>query len=330
MKYTFLLTIIMTFTVSFALNGQDNTFNGTTDNNWDNASNWNTGKVPPSHIVQKITIAADCVVPASNFTNYTFAEGSTFQINTSITFTNNGTGTWTMNGIYDKNGTYNGNLVIKGTIEPGINTSNWVCGDSVIYDGQTYATVQIGGQCWMAENLNIGIKINSNSTTDNQTDNNVVEKYCYNNNEANCDTFGGLYQWNEMMQYTTVESTQGVCPTGWHLPSDGEWTTLIDGLGGTGSNTGSKMASNSALWIDGALENNPEFGTSGLAIFPAGYREYSGSFSSKSNNTILWSSSEGYYNSTWWDRRLHNSSTDVGRYCDNGEEYGFSIRCIRD
>jgi len=320
--------------ISITLNAQDNTFNGTTDNNWDNASNWSTGKVPPVHIVQKITIAADCAVPSSNSTDYTFTEGSTFQINSGITFNNNGTGTWTMNGTYDKDGTYVGNLVINGTIAPGTNADTWQCGDPVIYDGKSYATVQIGGQCWMAENLDIGTMISGGS---NQTDNNIIEKYCYNNDAANCATYGGLYQWNEMMQYTTVESTQGVCPTGWHLPSDSEWKTLemqlgmtqaqADATGYRGTNEGSKMAGNEPLWYNGALDSDPAFGTSGLAVLPAGYRFTNGSFYYLSSYAILWSSTEN--GSYAWDRYLLYVNTDVGRsYYTKAN--GVSVRCVRD
>ncbi len=79
----------------------------------------------------------------------------------------------------------------------------------VNYDGQIYNTVQIGYQCWMAENLNIGTMIPG---TSNMANNGVIEKYCYNNTTANCNTYGGLYQWNEMMAYTTQQGTSR------HLP----------------------------------------------------------------------------------------------------------------
>ena len=102
------------------------------------------------------------------------------------------------------------------------NKDGRTCG-TITYGGQTYQTVIIGTQCWMKENLNIGVPILGSSY---QTDNGTLEKYCYNNNASNCDTYGGLYQWDEMMQYVTTEGTQGICPTGWHLPSDAEWCIL--------------------------------------------------------------------------------------------------------
>ncbi|MCD4735657.1 MAG: hypothetical protein K8R53_06405, partial [Bacteroidales bacterium] len=89
------------------------------------------------------------------------------------------------------------------------------------YGGQIYPTVQIGYQCWMAEDLNHGTMIPGGASMSN---NGVVEKYCYNNDPYNCDTLGGtFYQWNEAMNYISGESGQGICPDGWHLPSDAEW-----------------------------------------------------------------------------------------------------------
>ena len=93
----------------------------------------------------------------------------------------------------------------------------------VEYEGQIYNTVQIGTQCWLRENLNVGTKINGNQT---QTNNGIIEKYCYDDIEANCTAYGGLYQWNEMMQYVTNEGVQGICPLGWHIPTDGEWCAV--------------------------------------------------------------------------------------------------------
>ena len=89
----------------------------------------------------------------------------------------------------------------------------------------------------MAENLNVGTRINGSGS---QTNNSTIEKYCYDDNEANCTTYGGLYQWDESMQYSTMPGVQGICPTGWHLPTDAEWTTLTTYLGGEGIAGGKK------------------------------------------------------------------------------------------
>jgi len=99
-------------------------------------------------------------------------------------------------------------------------------------DNKYYSTVRIGDQCWMAENLNIGTKLYFDYYEFNtSTDNSIIEKYCYNSLESNCDTYGGMYQWNEAMNYITTEGAQGICPDGWHIPSLDDWTTLTTYIG---------------------------------------------------------------------------------------------------
>src|SRR5690606_9545464 len=92
-----------------------------------------------------------------------------------------------------------------------------------------------------------------------QIANDIVEKYCYDNLRANCNTYGGLYQWSEAMQYLTVESTRGICPVGFHIPSDDDWKILelhlgmtpieVDQLGFRGTSQGSQLADNEPLWL---------------------------------------------------------------------------------
>jgi uncharacterized protein (TIGR02145 family) len=101
-------------------------------------------------------------------------------------------------------------------------------------DHNYYNVVKIGNQTWMAENLNTGRFI---TTGNNQTNNNIVEKYCYGNTYANCSISGGYYKWDEMMQYQPQDSgktgiRRGVCPVGWHIPTQFELYTLEDNAGG--------------------------------------------------------------------------------------------------
>ena len=96
-------------------------------------------------------------------------------------------------------------------------------------DGKMYNTVQIGTQCWMAENLSAGHQIDSTKMASN---NDTIEKYCFHDNPALCDEYGALYSWDEIMQYTTTPGVQGICPAGWHIPTDAEQTILVDFLGG--------------------------------------------------------------------------------------------------
>ncbi len=104
--------------------------------------------------------------------------------------------------------------------------SIFTCGDTLIdiRDSLRYPTADINGQCWMAANLNYGSTIASSQM---QRDNCVNEKYCYNDNPANCTSYGGLYQWNEMMRHFTDEAEQGLCPPGWHIPTEADWNTLF-------------------------------------------------------------------------------------------------------
>ncbi|MCD4737610.1 MAG: hypothetical protein K8R53_16335 [Bacteroidales bacterium] len=95
--------------------------------------------------------------------------------------------------------------------------------DSLLYEGQWYHTIQVGGQCWLKENMNVGEMISGNQT---QTNNGTIEKYCYANSTAKCDELGGLYIWDELMQYSTEQRARGICPEGWHIPTDEEFKVL--------------------------------------------------------------------------------------------------------
>ena len=102
----------------------------------------------------------------------------------------------------------------------------FTCGNDLtdFRDNQVYPTILIGTQCWMQKNLNYG---NVLQGTISQTDNCVNEKYCYNDDAANCTKYGGLYQWDEMMAYEVVPGSQGLCPPGWHVPTETEWGALF-------------------------------------------------------------------------------------------------------
>lgn len=89
--------------------------------------------------------------------------------------------------------------------------------------GYLVPVVAIGTQVWMSENLNVGEMVNSGT---NQTNNSKVQKYCWDNNPANCEIDGGLYQWDEMMNYNTAEGSQGICPNGWRIPTTVDFEQL--------------------------------------------------------------------------------------------------------
>ena len=211
----------------------------------------------------------------------------------------------------------------------------FVCGSSFTdsRDMQSYTTVQIGTQCWMAENLNIGTMINGNL---NQTNNGTIEKYCYSNNTGNCKTYGGLYQWDEMMQYVTTEGVQGICPTGWHLPTDDEWKTMemylgmtqaqADGTGYRGTDEGGKLKETGTThWIS---PNTGATNSSGFTALPGGNRYSYGSFLYLGDFGYWWSSSE-YSGTDAWFRGLGYNYSQVDRN-NSSKAYGFSVRCLKD
>ena len=95
---------------------------------------------------------------------------------------------------------------------------------TVSYGGQVYNTIQLGDQCWLKENLNIGTRINASQTADGS--NGTIEKYCWNDDSQFCDDYGGLYNWDELMQGSTAAGVQGICPTGWHVPTFADYSVL--------------------------------------------------------------------------------------------------------
>lgn len=126
---------------------------------------------------------------------------------------------------------------------------------AVEYGGRTYRTVGLGNQCWLEENLDIGVMIDSLQEA---ADNNIIEKYCYENDPENCAIYGGLYQWNELMQFTTTPGGQGICPPGWHIPTREEFAILDTTVGihfGTG---GFAALLGGVRTVDGSFARGPE------------------------------------------------------------------------
>ena len=199
-------------------------------------------------------------------------------------------------------------------------------------DGNVYNTVQIGTQCWMKENLNIGTRIDG---VNNQTNNSTIEKYCYNNDENNCNIYGGLYQWNEMMQYVTTEKTKGICPTGWHVPSDDEWKLLEFYLGMSptelndtlwrGNDEGDKLKEiGTEHWHE---PNTGASNSSGFTAIPGAYLT-SGIFDNIGYSGCWWSSTN--YNA--WDaieRVVAYNNYGIFRWHFD-KRNGDSVRCVKD
>ena len=196
------------------------------------------------------------------------------------------------------------------------------CGDSLEYGGQYYNTVLIGDQCWFKENLNIGTRINGGV---NQANNSVIEKYCYGNQTSNCDVYGGLYQWDETMQYSTIEGVRGICPEGWHIPTAGEFTTLITFLGGENVAGGAMKEVGTVHW---APPNTGATNSSGFTGLPGGLWNSNGYFDYFPLAAWFWSSSQAStYESNMCNLFYTNTSAFTGSILKSN---GFSVRCIKD
>jgi len=165
-------------------------------------------------------------------------------------------------------------------------------------DGKTYKTVKIGNQTWMAENL--AYKPSSGNY------------WAYDNSSSNVAKYGYLYDWR---------TARKVCPTGWHLPSDAEWSQLTDFVG---SNPGTKLKAKNG-WSS-AGKGTDDFGFSAL---PGGYRSISGDFRNIGYYGHWWTALYGGAANAWY-RSLNGNGGDVGSYYDFGIEVGFSVRCVRD
>jgi uncharacterized protein (TIGR02145 family) len=178
-----------------------------------------------------------------------------------------------------------------------------------VRDNQQYPTINLGSQCWMAANLNFGFQILATSM---QRDNCRVEKYCLNDIPANCTTLGGLYQWDEMMQFAAVAGIQGLCPPGWHIPSENEWNTLFN------------------LYISNGFAGAPlkTTGYSGFNAFLNGIRFDNRVWNFDTFATFLWSStSQGPYKA--WAHAMNSFNPSVSYYPANRSN-AFYIRCIKN
>jgi uncharacterized protein (TIGR02145 family) len=183
-------------------------------------------------------------------------------------------------------------------------------------DGRAYQTVKIGNYWWMAENLNYGTRIDGSK---NQTSNGIIEKYCYDNLESNCSAHGGLYQWDEMMNYTTFPVNQGICPAGWHVPSDEEWKELEIFLGMSEADanlTGFRGTDQGTQLKSG--------GSSGFNASLDGYMTTPNNFLNGGAGNCFWTATDIYA------RYLLNSRTDVYRWNTPLKTYGLSLRCMMD
>lgn len=210
-------------------------------------------------------------------------------------------------------------------------------------DNQDYRWVKIGNQTWMAENLNTGTMLTGKSS--NSYNNGIIEKYCYNDLESNCDKYGGLYKWDEIMNYQGSSSLnpsgiRGICPDGWHIPSDEEWNELERFLGmseydinlwGLNSRGGDCLIGNLLRstygWELRQEYESQGYDSFGFNILPSGERSYVNlGYYEMNRAAYYWTatlhSTQAYYRSFSPDR------FNMRSYVYN--EIGFSVRCVKD
>jgi uncharacterized protein (TIGR02145 family) len=195
----------------------------------------------------------------------------------------------------------------------------------VTFDGYTYSIVEYpNGQAWMRENLRTTVYANgdpiSNITDNVQWVNLTTGAWVHYNNDSQFENpYGKLYNWY------TVADQRNVCPTGWHVPNDAEWTVLTNYLGADSVAGGKMKSTGTQYWLSPNTDATNESGFSGL---PGGSRFFNGTFNSIGENGLWWSSTE-YDTNNAWGRYLGYNGGNVGRYF-NYKDLGLSVRCLRD
>lgn len=193
-------------------------------------------------------------------------------------------------------------------------------------EGNTYKTVKIGTQWWMAENLktatyNDGSPIPLVTDDDEWSNlrNNSAPGYCwYNNNNSNKEVYGALYNWYAV-------STGKLCPTGWHVPSDSDWYILTSFLNQPHGNIGGKLKeTGTSHWLS---PNTDATNESLFTALPGGLRM--NGFVAIGSYGNWWSSTEGNRLYSAWYRFLMHDTGGIGRL-ENGTSMGYSVRCVKD
>jgi uncharacterized protein (TIGR02145 family) len=222
-------------------------------------------------------------------------------------------------GWFDGEAQYIGSTVIVNDVTL---AARWIAGFVDSRDNKMYRTVKIGSQTWMAENLNYS----------------SYNSLCYSNSVGYCDNYGRLYTWAAAMANAAGSSAspsgvKGVCPTGWHLPSNDEWAALVNAAGDV-TVAGKRLKANSDLWSGGGKGVDAY----GFSALPGGMRDIYGnsaSFLSAGYHGWWWSTTEitGYqtpYASAWGMKADADSVMrgDRGFYINQAN--GLSVRCVKD
>ena len=193
------------------------------------------------------------------------------------------------------------------------------------YDGNSYITVKIGNQWWMTENLKATHYANGDAIPDGtgvgdiSGETNPKYWFAYDDNLNNVSTYGRLYTW-----YTITDS-RNVCPDGWHVPSDAEWTELTDYLGGASVAGGKLKETGTTHW------NTPNTGAtneSGFTALPGGFYHYDGYYDNIGYYVNFWSATEAGSCCAWY-RGLYYDTSGIYPYGPD-KKFGYSVRCIKN
>lgn len=230
-------------------------------------------------------------------------------------------------------------LTVAGIIDPTTDDDPVFlsCGDYLRHGGYNYQTIQVDGRCWFRENLKLD---NGCSVMG------WINSYdtgwcgCYNNKKSNCDAYGMLYQWSAVMKGSIQEGAQGICPDGWHVPTDAEWNSLVNYLSledsyrcDNNSDYVAKSLANKSGWKEdpSACRVGNSQAANNSASFNAkssGGRDSNGIFGNIEQNTDFWSSSANG-GSDSWGRSIQFNNPSVGKGSFHKSK-GLSVRCIKD
>ena len=217
----------------------------------------------------------------------------------------------------------------------GAENAPWACGDPLSYQGYDYATVQIGDQCWFAENLQAENYRNGEVIPTGFPDSewgglNVGAQTIYGEAETcgetyvgidGCDAAAFLNEVGRLYNWFAVDDPRGLCPAGWHVSSDEDWLILAEAVGGDSTEAYHLKATTG--WYSGVSSNS-----SGFTALPGGHRSVDGS--------DIWGGLRGYWWTSTpsdpnpWHRRISMSYLHVGRNVTAEPQYGFSVRCLKD
>ncbi len=199
-------------------------------------------------------------------------------------------------------------------------TRDWTCGTAINYDGNFYRTVEIGGRCWFAENLDYETETGS---------------WCYGEEASNCDRYGMLYNFETAMGGSSEEKAQGICPEGWYIPTDEEFKIMERSLGmgrldsndsgwrGGELNVGDKMKS-----ANNCSERGENFcGSSRFDVLLGGTRSSAGAFRYFETHSFLWTSTVA--NDVVWKRLFSANNSGVRRDMASPQN-GYYVRCIQE